>query len=411
MRELKKQITNFLSTRTAELTDFCARLVQTPSVNGVDPERPVAELIAAEAARLGLPAQLLGLQPERPNIVVSTAESGPTGLLLVGHTDTVPPGNPAHWTHPPFGGQIDGGRLFGRGAIDNKGGIAAALYALAALKTTGALAGSRAQFIGVPDEESGATGTLGVKFLAGQGLISAPGGIYVYPGLDELPIGHRGVTRFKVTAAGRAGHTGISGQIGQPPPGENAVLAMANLLLELERTPLPLSAIPYFDRFAAVINPGTVISGGVNINIVPDSCEALVDVRTIPEFDRPQAETALQQAIARVASRRPAVRFELELLTQLPPVLSNPAAPLFACVQQAAQQVTGAVPPKVVCGPANEGYLFIEQGIPLVCGFGPTGANAHGVDEYVDLDSLTDAALIYALTAVQLAAHLPEEAY
>lgn len=393
---MQTQLTAFLTAHQPQLIDFCARLVQTPSVNGVDPERAVAELIAAEAARLGLPAQLLGELPERPNVVVGK----PAGLLLVGHTDTVPPGDPARWSHPPFGGHIAGGRLYGRGAIDNKGGIAAALYALAALNAAGAA--GRAQFIGVPDEESGATGTLGVKFLAGQGLIAAPGGIYVYPGLAELPIGHRGVTRFKVTAAGRAAHTGLAGQIGQPPPGENAVLALADLLLQLERAELPHSRAPYFDRFTAVINPGTVIRGGVNVNIVPDTAEALIDVRTIPEFDRPQSEALLAQAIIAVTTRRPAISFKIELLTSLPPALSNPDAPLFACVQQAAQQVTGATPPKVVCGPANEGYLFIERGIPLVCGFGPTGANAHGLDEYVDLASLPDAALIYALTAVKM---------
>ncbi|RMF01168.1 MAG: M20 family peptidase [Chloroflexi bacterium] len=398
---LSSPLASFLNEHQPALSDFCARLVQTPSVNGEHGERAVAELIAAEAERLGLAAQLAGENPERPNVIVAMPGDGPAPLLLVGHTDTVPTGNPAHWTHPPFSGHISGGKLFGRGAIDNKGGMAAAVYALAALAAAG---GPRAQFIGVPDEESGATGTLGVKYLQRRGLLGNPrGAIYVYPGLDELPLGHRGVTRFHVSARGQAAHTGISGQIGRASAGHSAVLALADLLLRLEQVETPVSRIEYFDRFRAVINPGTIIHGGAGVNIVPDSAEALVDVRTIPEFDRPEAEAVLRQAISAVESARPGIAITFQLLTHLPAALSDTAAPLFDVVQQVAKTVTGYRPERVVCGPANEGYLFIQQGIPMVCGFGPTGDHAHGVDEYVNLSSLRDAALIYALTAQELA--------
>ncbi len=404
---LKTQLEAFLIDHQPALLDFCTRLVQTPSVNGEHPEQAVAELILAEAAQLGLPAQTTALTPQRPNVIIGTAVAGLTGLLLVGHLDTVPTGHPAHWTYPPFSGHIANGCLYGRGAIDNKGGIAAAMYALAALKAVdGALAGGRAQFVGVPDEESGATGTLGVRFLTQHGLISGLGGIYVYPGTTEIPIGHRGVLRFKLTARGQAAHTGLAGQSGQPAPGNNAVLAMADLLLELESAQLPASTTPYFNRFKAVITPGTIITGGDSVNIVPDFCEALVDVRTIPEFDQPQAQTVIKQAIAGVLARRPNIGFNYQLLIQLPPALSNPAAPLFDYIEQATQAVLNFTPPRVVCGPANEGYLFIEQGIPMACGFGPTGQNAHANDEYVEINTLPQAALIYALTAKKLSRHL-----
>ncbi|GAB4450590.1 MAG: ArgE/DapE family deacylase [Anaerolineae bacterium] len=401
MDELKRHLANFLSTRQQEMVDFCARLVQTPSVNGQHPERPVAELIAAEARRLGLPAQLVADHEQRPNVIVSTGDSGSTGLLLVGHTDTVPPGDAANWSHPPFSAHIAEGRLYGRGAIDNKGGIAAALYALAALKAEPEFRG-QAQFIGVPDEESGATGTLGVKCLTREGLLNAVGAIYVYPGLDQIPLGHRGLVRCKLLTRGVAAHTGSAGQVGRESPGRNAVTALAALLLALEQTELPRSQLEYFDQFHAVVTPGTVISGGTAINIVPDTTEALVDIRTIPEFDRPEAEALLKATIDRIEQGRPGILFEYELLNHLPAAMSYPGAPLFAALQRAARAVIGFTPELTVCGPANEGYLFIEQGIPIVCGFGPTGANAHAVDEYVNLASLRDAALIYALTALEM---------
>ncbi len=404
MNTIQKQVKSYLAGKSSKIVDFCARLVQTPSVNGLHDERAVAELIAAEARRLGLPhVQLAGDNPQRPNVIAGTAETGSTGLLLVGHLDTVPAGNPDRWSHPPFSGRQIDGKLFGRGAIDNKGGIAAALYALAALSSIKeALPHGQVQFIGVPDEESGATGTLGVKYLRRQHLLNAKGAIYVYPGREEIPLGHRGVTRFKLIAHGLAAHTGISGQLNQPSPGQSAVTAMAEALLRLEQLELPVSQTEYFDRFRAVINAGTVINGGVNINIVPDRCETLVDVRTIPEFDRLQAEEAIKQAIATVGNHRPGIAFDLELLTCLPPAISDTSAPLFDIIQYAARTITGFLPAKTVCGPANEGYLFIKHSIPIVCGFGPTGANAHAINEYVEVSSLVDAALIYCLTAMEM---------
>ncbi len=402
MDELKRHLASFLTTHQQQMVDFCVRLVQTPSVNGLHPERPMAKLIAAEARRLGLPARLVADHEQRPNVVVSTAGRAATGLLLVAHTDTVPPGDAAAWTYPPFDGHIAEGRLYGRGAIDNKGGIAAALYALAALDALPQFQG-RAQFIGVPDEESGATGTLGVKCLNREGLLSAAGAIYVYPGLDEIPLGHRGLVRVKLIARGQAAHTGSAGQVGRESPGRNAVTALAALLLHLEQADLPRSQLDYFKQFHAVLTPGTVISGGVAVNIVPDTAEALVDIRTVPEFDRPEAEALLKETISQIERERPGISFDYELLNHLPAAMSYPGAPVFGVVQQAAQSVIGFTPELTVCGPANEGYLFIEQGIPIVCGFGPTGANAHAVDEYVNLASLRDAALIYALAAVDLA--------
>jgi acetylornithine deacetylase/succinyl-diaminopimelate desuccinylase-like protein len=411
INEFKQPLDKFLTDMLPAMTVFCSRIVQTPSVNGVNAESDVAEMIAAEAGQLGLHVRIVGDNPQRPNVIISTAKTGPVGLLLVGHMDTVPTGNTEQWSHHPFSGQITEGKLYGRGAIDNKGGIAAALYTLAALKATkGALAHGRAQLICVSDEESGATGELGVKYLIREKLLAARGGIYVYPGLDELPLGHRGLTRFKITAHGLAAHTGYSGKTGhQQRAGHNAVTAMAELLLHLEHLDTPRSHLEYFDQYRAVITPGTLITGGTAVNMVPDRCESLIDVRTIPEFDRAEAADVLKKAIRMVEANRPGIHFESELLNYVPAALADSSAPLFAIIERAAEQVVNFWPERTICGPANEGYLFIQQGIPMVCGFGPTGANAHAVDEYVDLDSLRHAALIYALTAVGMDAETVRE--
>lgn len=386
-----------------DLIAFCQRLLQTPSVNGEHDEVQLAEVIAAEARRLGLHAQIVGQYPNRPNVIVSTSEQGETGLLLLGHLDTVPPGDPASWTYPPFSGKIADGRIYGRGAIDTKGGMAASLYALAALKQhPDALANGRAQFIGVPDEETGATGTLGVTYLAERGLLAAKGAIYAYSG-SQVILGHRGLLRYRLVCMGAAVHTG-SHEWQESTAGANAVTGMARLLLALESHTFPYSSTPYFEPYKTVMTPGTIISGGFSVNIVPDRCEALVDIRTTPDNDVDVIEALLQQSIRTVEAERAGIAFSTERLNFIPAAISDENAPLFAILSEVIPLVKGVPAERTVAGPANEGYLLIGQGIPTVCGFGPTGANAHAANEYADLDGLLDAALMFALTASRLSA-------
>lgn len=381
---------------------LCVHLLQTPSVNGVHDEIALAEALRAEAESLGLHARLVAEDPRRPNLIVSTHEAGATGLLLLGHLDTVPPGDDAAWMHPPYSGAIADGRIHGRGAIDTKGGMTAALYALAALaQTDGALGGMRAQLICVPNEESGATGELGINHLTREGLLSAKGAIYAYSG-HEIALGHRGLLRYRLTCHGESEHTGAEAwQNGTK--GVNAVTGMARLLLALEEVSLPYSQARHFEAFRTIITPGTVIRGGTAINIVPDVCEALVDARLTPEYDRARFEALLDATIAQVAQQADAVRYSYDLLNYVPAAISDESAPLFGITEDVVEALTGQRPPRVVAGPANEGYLLIGHGIPTICGLGPRGANAHAPNEYVEIDGLVEAASIFALVARRLA--------
>jgi len=395
-------MTNWLSAHANDMLSFCQHLIQTPSVNGVDDELHLARVIADEAAHLELHVQMIGEQPARPNIIVSTHDVGETGLLILGHLDTVPAGDPATWVHPPFAGTIADRRLYGRGAIDTKGGMAAAVYALAALKAhPDALPpGTRAQFIGVPDEETGATGTLGVRWLAARGIIQAKGAIYAYSG-SEIILGHRGLLRYRLRCDGTAIHMGAY-DWQERRAGANAVTGMARMLLALESAQFPRSPAPYFGDFRTVITPGTMIEGGVSVNIVPSSCIALVDVRTTPEEDAASIESRINREIVAITTQVPGLSFSYERLNEIPAVCSDPRAPIFGILSEATRAVRGITPVMTVAGPANEGYLLIEQGIPTVCGFGPTGAHAHAADEYLDIASLGETAEIFAMTARRL---------
>ncbi|MCA0455310.1 MAG: ArgE/DapE family deacylase [Chloroflexi bacterium] len=399
---LERQLIDHAADLRDEMTAFCARLLQTPSVNGVHDERALALVIAEQAKALGLEAQVVGANPNRPNVVISTSSEGPTGLLLIGHLDTVPAGDEAAWSHPPFAGEQADGKLYGRGAVDTKGGMTAALYALWLLKQhPEALPNGRVQLICVPDEESGATGTLGIKWLHDNGLLEGKGAIYAYSD-DLITLGHRGVLRYKLVCRGQAVHSG-SNEWQNGTAGKNAITGMARLLLELEGQPFEYSTTPYFTEFRPIITAGTLIQGGVSVNIVPDTCEAFIDIRITPEFDRLRMEGVIDGCIARVAAER-GVTFERELLINASAALTPDDSPIVRVLESVVRDVKGKEPKRVVAGPANEGYLLIERSIPTICGFGPMGENAHAIDEYVVIDSLPQTAAIFALTAARLSA-------
>jgi len=380
-----------------DLTAFCARLLQTPSVNGVHDERAVALVIAKQALALGLHVEVVGENPQRPNVIVSTSTESPTGLLLVGHLDTVPAGDESAWTHPPFGGEQADGRIYGRGAIDTKGGMTSALYALSLLKNhPEALLNGRAQLICVPDEESGATGTLGIKWLYDNGLLEGKGAIYAYSG-DQITLGHRGLLRYTLTCHGHSIHSGAT-EWQEHTAGANAITGMAKLLLELENLRFDYSTAPYFGEFRTVVTPGTLINGGTSINIIPDYCEAAVDIRLTPETNRQQIESLLDSCIARVQQER-GITFTRTLLNDASATLTSVDSAVVQVLESVVRDVKHIEPQCIVAGPSNEGYLLNDRGIPTICGFGPAGENFHANDEYVTIDSLVETAAVFALTA------------
>jgi acetylornithine deacetylase/succinyl-diaminopimelate desuccinylase-like protein len=383
------------------LIRFCQSLVRIPSVNGEHPERSVAEEIARFATSNSLAAEIVGSDPDRPNVLVRVGPSNATGLLLVAHTDTVPFGDEHAWTHAPLSGEISGGKLFGRGAIDNKGGIASALGAMLTLNALpeGVLRKGVA-FIGVPDEEAGATGMLGIRFLHDRGLLAGRGAIYVYPGMDRIELGHRGVWRLMLTARGTAFHSG-SLDWQEAEPGHNAVTGLAEIALELERLRFPKLGSGLFAPFRTTITP-TKFSGGSGPSIVPPTASAYVDVRLVPDVPHSEVEAAVQEVVARVVRRRPPLAVEIRTEVTIPHTEIPTDAAIVGSVRRAAERVLGASPSLSVSGPANESYILNGYGIPT-CVFGPAGANGHSADEYLLIDTLAPVAKIYALAALDLA--------
>jgi acetylornithine deacetylase/succinyl-diaminopimelate desuccinylase-like protein len=384
----------------ADLVELLRWLVRAPSVNGRDTEAAAALLLVETGRRLGFDASLIAADPARPNALVSWG-SGPAGFALIGHLDTVAEGSAAAWTSPPFAAEMRDGRLYGRGAADNKAGLACALYTLALLRDERLLNPDAAQVVlaGVVDEESGASSMLGVRHLLDTDCLPVQGAIYTYTS-DIVCVGHRGLLRLVLEAQGQAVHTG-SESWARGEGGVNAVTGLAEVLLRIEALRVAAPVHPAFQGLGCTITPGTVIRGGAFESIVPDTAEAVIDARLVPGQDADALIAAVQEAIAGVEAARPGFSVDLRVKNNLPGAAIPMDHPLALIARRHAEAATGRAWPIRGAGPANEGYMLIGAGIPTLCGFGPMGGNAHAPDEWVEVASLAQTVAIYAATIVE----------
>ncbi len=379
----------------AKAVAFLQDLVRLPSVNGRDDESALAQRVAEEADRLGLGAQLAGAEPKRPNVLVHWGD-GPAGFALIGHMDTVAVGDTSTWAYPPFGGTIDNGRLYGRGAADNKAGIACGLYALAVIRDCGLLdpAATRVTLAGVVDEESGASSQLGVRYLLDQGLLAATGAIYTYAS-DIICVGHRGLLRLVLRATGQSIHSG-SPAWSRGEGGVNAVTGLAAILTRLEELDIPAPVHPAFEGLGCTVTPGTLFQGGEFESMVPSQATATIDARLMPGQPAQEVLSHVERAIKDEEARRPGLTVTIEVKNKVPGAAIPSDHRLVEIARQHTAAITGQEWPVAGAGPANEGYMLIEAGIPTLCGFGPRGDNAHAPDEWVELASLPQTIAMYA---------------
>ncbi|MFA6093301.1 MAG: M20/M25/M40 family metallo-hydrolase [Elusimicrobiota bacterium] len=378
-----------------ELAALLKALVSAPSVNGVNPEKNVADLLQEFALAHGMRVERFEASPGRPVLKISVGPEDVPGLLIVGHMDTVPVGDESVWKHPPFAADIEDGKLYGRGALDDKGGIVAAMGAL--LKVQKLSPRRCLSLLAVPDEEAGATGDLGIKLLHAKGKLQGLGAIYAYSGNDNITVGHRGVWRFRVRVRGKGKHTGSHQWQEEQGLGANALTGAARIMLALEdlsKELLSKRGSGLYAPYATVLTP-VILHGGQSYGLTPDDVQLQVDSRLIPDLPVEELRAKVEALLADFSREHPALKVEWAQEYYIPPSQADPAAPVVSAVRAAARKILGKVLPLKIAGPANESYILNGFGIPTVI-IGPTGENFHGPDEYVNLNSIEAASRIYA---------------
>ena len=370
-----------------ELIELARSLIRVPTVNPPGDEERAVEVVAPWLERHGFAVRVVRPQPGRASVLAAAEgpEPGPA-LLWCGHLDVVPAGDEAAWTHPPFAARLVDGKLYGRGAVDMKGPVAAALAAAAALARLGGPRRGRLILALVADEE--AMGRWGTGWLVEQGLLRADGAIVGEPTRLHLVRAQRGAAWVRIRLEGRSAHAAV------PHLGRSAIAAAARLVLALEER--------VWDAFHPLLGPPTasvgVIRGGDRPNRVPDWCELEVDRRAVPGETPGSVRQEVEQILAEVGARHPGVKAAITGWQWADPAETPAGAPVVELVRRAARLATGEEPAEAgTVAVTDMRYLVHGAGIPAVV-FGPGRPDlAHAADEHIAVDDLALGALAYAL--------------
>ena len=341
----------------------------------------------------------LGEGLPRPNLLARLDGDGPR-IHLNGHYDVVPVGN--DWTRDPFGGELRGGRVYGRGAADMKSGLAAQVIAVEALRRTGLR--PNVVHSAVPDEETVGVRNAGTGWLAEQGLLAADAVIITEPfGPDGVGIGHKGALWGEITVHGRMAH-GSS-----PRLGVNAIEGMARYLAHLDAHLRPQLETRTTDYGVTPPEPRATLSfdtirGGAATNIVPDRCTVTFNRRLVPGEELDAARRELLEPLERLQ-----LRYGYRELYATEPTLVGEDEPVVAAAKRAVAKL-GLTPRTLISAGSDDQRFFVHNaGITnsLVYGPGQTGLS-HIADEYIAVDDLVlgtkGLALIIADQAVAMPA-------
>jgi succinyl-diaminopimelate desuccinylase len=377
--------------RRASIIGLLAALVRAESVNPPGDTRTVADLIAGRLREGSIDFQVLGDEIRKPNIVARLG-SGRPELLFTSHMDTVPAGNPKSWRHDPFGAEVVGTRMYGRGSADAKGSLVAMIAAMEALSSVLPLRGTLT-LTAVSDEEVG--GVKGTEYLVDRGLLQPDHVVVGEITENRLAAAEKGVLWLRVVTHGRAAHGST------PWEGSNAISQMLRLLAAVEqRVGTRLAGLRHPLVPPPSLSIGT-IRGGVATNVVPDWCEATLDRRTLPSESIPEAVAEVERIIADLQRDDSAFQADVEVLQAGPPIETALDAPLVRTAQDVARALD--LPSEVVgYHQASDGRFFAERGVPTIL-FGPGDPEvAHTPDESVDLNDVIGAARFYALLGLRL---------
>jgi succinyl-diaminopimelate desuccinylase len=325
--------------------------------------------------------------PDVENLFARAGTSSPH-LCFAGHTDVVPAGDEASWTHPPFAGEIADGFLYGRGATDMKGSIAAFAAAAAGfVAQEGKSKGSISLLITGDEEGPAINGTVKVlQWMKEHGhvpdhcLVGEPSSVEALG--DTIKIGRRGSLSFSVTVEGRQGHAAY------PAKADNPIPKLARFV-----TLISSEAVDHgndnFDPSSLVVT--SVDTGNPAGNVIPQRTAAKFNIRFSTEHTFDSLRAWVQEQIERVKSEMGGA-WTVSTTEGADAFTTEPGA-FVGMVQDAVEQETGLLPKLSTSGGTSDAR-FIKDYCPVL-EFGPTNATIHMTDERISVEELRATEAIY----------------
>lgn len=350
-------------------------------VSGGAGEAEIAGYVARAFQELGLEVALHEPEAGRPSVVgIWRGQGGGRSLMLNAHVDTVGVAGMAE----PFAGVVRDGKLYGRGAYDMKGSLAASLAAVKGLVDAGVTLGGDVLIAAVADEEYASLGTADLV-----GRYRVDGAIVTEPTHLDICLAHKGFVWLAVETVGRAAH-GSRFDLGI-----DANMRMGRFLVELEELAKELEGRPGHPLVGPPSLHAALIEGGTELSAYAARCRLQIERRTIPGETEAQVVAEIQGIIDRLAAADPTFQATVEPFFTRLPFEVEPEAAVVQAVRGAYEAVVGERPAIVGQMAWMDSALLAAAGVETVI-FGPTGEGAHAHEEWVELDSVYQTAQILA---------------
>ncbi len=371
-----------MSSDLKRCVDFTQRLIRTPSLPGE--EGAIAELVATEMRQLGY-ADVA--QDEVGNVVGRVPGSSPTPAVMFNtHLDHVDVGDATRWPHPPFAGEIHDGRIWGRGAVDIKGPLAAQVYGVGRLLESAKPPAGDVWVTAVVQEEVGGAGArhLNTYLVPEIAVIGEPSG-------NTLRRGHRGRCELVVHITGRSAHASV------PHQANNPLEVLARFLVGLESLKMDVQT----DLGQSTVAPTLIRTDQISANVIPAEVWLTCDWRLVPGETAESARAKLQQLAAECLTEGTAAEVtiprdrrlahtgvEVILEGEHPAYILDDGHPAVRAACEALGPVIGNVSAVGTWRFATDGGHFSQAGVACV-GFGPGDELlAHTLNEHIEIDAL-----------------------
>ena len=348
-------------------------------------EGEIARYVSGSLRAIGLDVKTVEPEAGRPS-VLGTLRGDHHGrsLMLNAHYDTVG----VEGMPEPFSAAVRDGRLYGRGAYDMKGSLAACMTAAKALQDGGVLASGSVVVAAVADEEYGSLGTASVIR-----EIKVDGAIVTEPTALDICLAHKGYLWIEVETLGRAAHGSRFQE------GVDANMLMGRFLAALDGLEKELRSRPGHALVGPPSLHAAMISGGSGLSTYAASCKLQIERRSVPGETEARAVGEIQEIADRLTAADPAFHATVKPFFVREPFEVSPGARIVGMVERATQQVLGRKVRQFGDTPWMDSALLSAAGVETVV-IGPRGAGAHAAEEWVDVETVAQLAEILAHAAV-----------
>jgi succinyl-diaminopimelate desuccinylase len=371
-----------------EAVNFTRSLIAIPSIIG--DEQAIADYLSGELAKLGIPVECVEAKRGRPNLISHIkGQSEDIGLILVGHTDTVPVGKGAGeaWEVDPFNGDVRNGFIYGLGASDMKGGIASIFLAVKAIVSSKIKLKKGVTVVFCVDEEGGSIE--GMKYIGERKLVKGTLGIEAEPTGMCVQGWFKGRTWYEIEVRGKAAHSS------SPTKGINAIHHMVDIIHKIRNDGFTYEKHPLVGD--CTISFGT-IEGGTSVKSIPDLCKCKLEVRTVPGQTGQEVMGQINTYISDLKKKDPTLDANASIIDGKDPMEILPNDPILDSIQGASKKAIGKELELGRTGSAGGDLYFLwkNMGIPGIY-FGPGDLGcAHSPNERVEVRNIVDAARCYA---------------